>query len=159
MAGITQQIPSFIQGISEQPDFMKVPGQVVDLKNGLPDVTRGLIKRPGGQLVSSITPSSGTLSWFHIYTDDENQYIGNVNTSGVVQIWRTSDGAVIPIDYSAVPGTSACTYLSGWTNADELQALTVNESTFIANRNTTVAMKTATSDKSPVILLLLKFNG
>ena len=149
MAGITQQIPSFIQGISEQPDFMKVPGQVVDLKNGIPDVTRGLVKRPGGQLVSAITPNSGTLSWFHIYTDEENQYIGSTNTSGVIQIWRTSDGAVIPIDYSGVPGTNACTYLSGWTNADELQALTVNESTFITNRNTTVAMKTGTSDKSP----------
>ena len=149
MAGITQQITNYVQGISEQPDFMKVPGQVVDLKNGIPDVTRGLIKRPGGQLVSAITPSSGTLSWFHIYTDNENQYIGNVNTSGVIQIWRTSDGAVIPLDYSAVPGTNACTYLSGWTNSDELQSLTVNESTFIVNRNTTVAMKTGTSDKSP----------
>ena len=152
MAGITQQIPSFVQGISEQPDFMKVPGQVVDLKNGIPDVTRGLVKRPGGKLVSAITPSSGTLSWFHIYTDDENQYIGNVSTTGVIQIWRTSDGAVIPLDYSAVPGTGACTYLSGWTNADELQALTVNESTFIANRNTTIAMKTDAADKSPVVV-------
>ncbi len=152
MAGITQQIPNYVQGISEQPDFMKALGQVVDLKNGLPDVTRGLIKRPGGELVSAITPSSGTLSWFHIYTDEENQYIGNVNTSGVIQIWRTSDGAVIPIDYSAVPGTNACTYLSGWTNADELQALTINESTFIANRNTTVAMKTGTSDKSAAVV-------
>ena len=152
MAGITQQIPSFVQGISEQPDFMKVPGQVVDLKNGLPDVTRGLVKRPGGQLVSAITPNSGTLSWFHIYTDEENQYIGNINTSGVIQIWRTRDGAVIPLDYSGVPGTDACTYLSGWTNSDELQALTVNESTFITNRNTTVAMKTGTPDKSPAAL-------
>ena len=49
MAGITQQVPSYVHGISEQPDFMKLPGQVVALKNGLPDVTRGLIKRPGGK--------------------------------------------------------------------------------------------------------------
>ena len=152
MAGITQQIPSFIQGISEQPDFMKVPGQVVDLKNGIPDVTRGLMKRPGGRLISAITPNSGTLSWFHIYTDETNQYIGNVSTSGVIQVWRTSDGAVIPIDYSAVPGTNACTYLTGWTNSEDLQALTVNESTFITNRNTTVAMKTDAADKSPVVV-------
>ena len=42
-----------------------------------------------------------------MYHDEDDQYIGNVNTSGVIQIWRTSDGAVIPIDYSAVPGTNA----------------------------------------------------
>ena len=98
MAGITQQVPSYVHGISEQPDFMKLPGQVVDLKNGIPDVTRGLIKRPGGKLISAITPSAGTLSWFHMYHDEDDQYIGNVNTSGVIQIWRTSDGAVIPLD-------------------------------------------------------------
>ncbi|BCV03881.1 MAG: hypothetical protein CM15mV75_220 [uncultured marine virus] len=42
--------------------------------------------------------------------------IGNVSTSGVFQIWRTSDGAVIPVDYSGVTGSNAATYLSGWTN-------------------------------------------
>tara|TARA_R100000808_G_scaffold20198_1_gene43732 strand:+ start:2318 stop:5140 length:2823 start_codon:yes stop_codon:yes gene_type:complete len=152
MAGVTQLIPNYVLGISEQPDELKMPGQVVDLKNGIPDVTRGLIKRPGSKLVSSVTPSSGTLSWFNIYTDSDTQYIGNVNTSGVIQIWRTSDGAVIPIDYSGVTGTNACTYLSGWSNSTDLQPLTVNETTFIANRIKTVAMKTGTSDKSPVAI-------
>ena len=33
MAGITQQIPNYILGISEQPDELKSPGQVTDLKN------------------------------------------------------------------------------------------------------------------------------
>ena len=91
MAGVTQLIPNYVLGISEQPDELKLPGQVVDLKNGMPDVTRGLIKRPASQLVASISPNSGTLSWFNIYTDSDTQYVGNVNTSGVVQIWRTSD--------------------------------------------------------------------
>ena len=149
MAGVTQLVPNYVLGISEQPDELKMPGQVVDLKNGLPDVTRGLIKRPASKLVSTITPNSGTLSWFNIYTDSDTQYIGNVNTSGVIQIWRTSDGAVIPIDYSAVAGTNASTYLSGWTNTTDLQPLTVNETTFIANRNKAVAMKTDAADKSP----------
>ena len=152
MAGVTQLIPNYVLGISEQPDELKMPGQVVDLNNGLPDVTRGLIKRPGSKLISSISPTSGTLSWFNIYTDSTTQYIGNVSTSGVIQIWRTSDGAVIPIDYSGVTGSSACTYLTGWTNKTDLQPLTVNETTFIANRVKTVAMKTATADKSPAAL-------
>ena len=152
MAGVTQLVPNYVLGISEQPDELKLPGQVVDLKNGLPDVTRGLIKRPASKLISTISPNSGTLSWFNIYTDSDTQYIGNINTSGVIQIWRTSDGAVIPIDYSGVAGTNASTYLSGWTNTTDLQPLTVNETTFIANRIKTVAMKTAAADKSPAIV-------
>ena len=46
MAGITQHIPNFIKGISRQPDELKMPGQVRDRKNALPDVTAGLQKRP-----------------------------------------------------------------------------------------------------------------
>ena len=80
MAGITQQVPNYVMGMSQQPDELKAPGQLVDIKNAIPDVTRGLSKRPGGQLVSAITPNGGTLSWFHIYIDEDTQFIGNVNT-------------------------------------------------------------------------------
>ncbi len=149
MAGITQQIPNYILGISEQSDELKTPGQVNDLKNGLPDITQGLVKRPGGKLISPITLNSGTLSWFNIYEDADNQYIGNVSTSGVIQLWRTRDGASIPIDYASVPGTNAATYLTGWTEPADLQALTVNQNTFITNRKKTVGMLTGASDKSP----------
>jgi hypothetical protein len=149
MAGISQKVPNYVLGISEQPDELKSPGQVNDLKNGLPDITQGLIKRPGGKLISSITPTSGTLSWFHIYEDSDNQYIGNVHTSGVIQIWRTSDGASIPVDYASVPGTNLATYLTGWTDPTEIQSLTINHNTFLTNRTKTVAMKTAAADKSP----------
>ena len=44
MSSVTQQIPNFKLGISELPDELKAPGQVVDLNNGIPDITRGLSK-------------------------------------------------------------------------------------------------------------------
>ena len=44
MATITQTIPSYIKGISQQPDTLKVPGQVNVAKNVIPDVTEGLMK-------------------------------------------------------------------------------------------------------------------
>ena len=73
MSGITQQVPNYIFGISEQPDELKVPGQVRDLKNALPDVTRGLQKRPGSRYINTLNeagigPSSiSTSKWFNIY--------------------------------------------------------------------------------------------
>ena len=44
MASITQTIPSFISGISEQPDHLKFQGQLRDIVNAIPDVTLGLYK-------------------------------------------------------------------------------------------------------------------
>ena len=152
MSTVTQLVPNYVLGISEQPDELKLAGQVKDLVNAIPDVTLGCVKRPGSKYVTKITPNSGTLSWFHIYNDSDNQYIGNVNTSGVFQIWRTSDGASIPLDYSGVTGSNAATYLSGWTDPTDIQALTINENTFFTNRTKTTAMKSGTSDKSPALV-------
>ena len=47
MAGITQTIPSYSAGMSEQPDNLKFPGQVTESVNAIPDITKGLFKRPG----------------------------------------------------------------------------------------------------------------
>ena len=33
MSTVTQQVPNYILGISEQPDELKLPGQVKDLVN------------------------------------------------------------------------------------------------------------------------------
>ena len=152
MSTVTQLVPNYVLGISEQPDELKLAGQVKDLVNAIPDVTLGCVKRPGSKYVTKITPNSGTLSLFHIYNDSDNQYIGNVSTSGVFQIWRTSDGASIPLDYSGVTGSNAATYLSGWTDPTDIQALTINENTFFTNRTKTTAMKSGTSDKSPALV-------
>jgi len=161
MATVTQQVPNYVLGISEQPDELKLPGQVKDLVNAIPDVTLGCIKRPGSKLIKKITTNSGTLSWFHIYTDEDNQYIGCVNTSGQLQIWRTRDGfsyhdnngqGTNLIDYSNVTGTNAATYLTGWTDETEIQALTLNEQTFFTNRTKTTAMLSGASDKSPALV-------
>ena len=154
MASVTQKIPSYVLGMSTQPDEKKVPGQVVDLVNGVPDVVRQLIKRPGSQLVSTITPSTAAnAKWFNIYTDDSEQYIGQAAADGTVTIWRCSDGAVIPVDYANVAGTNKATYLDNTALSDEkssdIQVMTINETTFFCNRRKNVAMLTDASKKSP----------
>ena len=70
MASVTQKIPNYVLGISTQPDEKKLPGQVVDLVNGVPDVVEQLIKRPGSHLISAISPSTAAANtkWFNIYT-------------------------------------------------------------------------------------------
>ena len=44
MASLTQTIPSFTGGISEQPDQLKYPGQVKNVVNAIPDITKACTK-------------------------------------------------------------------------------------------------------------------
>ena len=46
MAAVTQLTPNFLGGVSRQTDDKKLDGQVVDIINGYPDPTYGLVKRP-----------------------------------------------------------------------------------------------------------------
>ncbi len=93
MTSITQTIPNYINGISQQPDELKPPGYVTVAKNVLPDVTEGLVKRPGSKLMNTITPLNGSSTWFDYYRDENEHYIGQIkNETGVVKIWNCKDG-------------------------------------------------------------------
>ena len=95
MAGITQTIPSYTGGISEQPDQLKFPGQVKSVQNAIPDIINGLYKRPGAKRIGS-TPLPNVQiqgSWFHYFRDEtEGSYIGQVDLNGFVRIWSCNDG-------------------------------------------------------------------
>ena len=154
MASVTQKIPNYVLGISQQPDEKKFPGQVNDLVNGLPDVVEQLTKRPGSHLISAISPSTAANSkWFTIYTRDDESYVGQVAANGGVKIFRCSDGVEIPVDYANITGSGVATYLDNTALSDEkssdIQALTINETTFFVNRRKTVEMKRDAASKSP----------
>ena len=97
MANITQTIPALTAGISQQPDESKIPGQVKDMVNALPDVTQGLTKRPAGKFVASLSDGSNNSTadgrWFHYYRDENEQYIGQIAKNGVVKMWNCLTGA------------------------------------------------------------------
>ena len=119
MASVTQKVPNYVLGISTQPDSQKAPGQVVDLVNGLPDIVQNLMKRPGSQLINTLTPDTAANSkWFDIYTTDEEQYIGQAAADGEVKIWRCSDGVEIPVDYNDIAGSGVATYLDNTAESD-----------------------------------------
>ena len=139
MAGITQTIPSYTGGISEQPDSLKLPGQVTNAQNVYPDFTYGLRKRPGSRFIKKLEDSQ-TVKWFHFYRNDstseaDRNYIGRVDRDGTVKMWRCSDGTECAVTQylSTVP------YLTH-TADDDLDSLTINDHTFITNRNKTVSM-------------------
>jgi len=150
MTSISQTIQQYAAGISQQPDLRKFPGQVNNIVNGIPDVTKGLYKRPGSKRVGSSPLASVASggSWFHYYRDEtEGSYIGQVQTDGTLNVWRCSDGTKMSTVYGTGGESAIKTYLSA-SNTEDVQFLTINDTTFATNRDTTVAT-TGTTDGYP----------
>ena len=161
MAGITQTIPNFNGGISQQPDDRKFPGQVKDIVNAIPDVVQGLYKRPGSKRIDtslitdgdrSHSTDSGKLkdvqsggSWFHYHRDEtEGNYIGQVASDGTVRVWRCSDGLLMDTSWGTGGQTALKSYLATNT-AEDIQSLTISDTTFFCNRSKTVNTTGTTS--------------
>lgn len=147
MASITQRIPNFLGGVSQQTDEQKFPGQVKDSINAYPEPTFGLIKRPGSRFIAELKNSNSSLvspstldnaKLFSIFRDENEQYIGAIiggktpTSDNEIKVWRLSDGAPITVNY----GSNAKTYLSG--NKDSYEVLTINDYTFITNKDKVV---------------------
>jgi len=152
MASITQTIPQYNGGISQQPDEKKIPGQVIEAKNVLPDITRGLLKRPGGKLIGSLSDGSNNSQtngrWFHYYRDETEQYIGQVSRTGDVNIWRCSDGKEMHVENDTSTSADLVSYLTH-TNDEDIQTLTLNDYTYVTNRTKTTALLDNASTVNP----------
>ena len=155
MAGVTQTIPQYSLGISEQPDNLKFPGQVTDVVNAIPDVTKGLFKRPGSKRIGTDALSSVQSggSWFHYFRDEtEGSYIGQIAADGQVRVWRCTDGQLMTTAYGTGGQTAITNYLATST-PENIQTLTINDTTFVTNRDTTNANTligtTGTTDDTP----------
>ena len=138
MSGISQTIPNYHGGISEQPDYIKSLGTVKDAVNVIPDLTYGLYKRPGSKRIASISPNSGDDFWFHYFRDKtEGAYIGQVS-NGAVKMWRCDTGA----ECSVTHDSGIEDYLAS--GNEDLTFTTIYDTTFVANSAVTTDLKSDT---------------
>lgn len=164
MASVTQTIPNYLGGVSKQTDNKKMPGQVKECLNALPDPTFGLTKRPGFKWIKSIHTSSNAnapdlanAKWFFIRRDSGESYVGCIldkdNTFAAtdpIRIWNT-DGTEAAVTY----GSGAVAYLDS--TRDNYDVLTVQDTSIITNRTKTVAAdttKTSATDKRNATVFL-----
>ena len=155
MASITQTIPQYSLGMSEQPDQLKFPGQVTEVTNAIPDLTKGLFKRPGAKRIGTDALSSVQSggSWFHYFRDEsEGAYIGQIAADGQVRVWSCETGALQTTAYGTGGQTAITNYLAT-SSPENIQTLTINDTTFVTNRDTTNANTlvgtTGTTDATP----------
>lgn len=146
MAAVTQRVPNFLGGVSQQIDSLKRPTQLRKCINAYPDATFGLIKRSGGQFVAELKNSGGTVygtntfdngKWFSIFRDDVEKYVGVIKGSSIY-IWDFLTGA--PKTVAIIGG--AASYLTG-TLPQDYHVLSINDYTYITNRTQTTAQRAA----------------
>lgn len=145
MAVINQKIPNLLGGVSQQPDSLKLLGQVREAVNVVPDPTYGLLKRPGLKLISALSGAVSNGRWFAIFRDNDEKYIGQFDSAGNLRIWDATTGQAKTVNAIA---TSAKNYVANVSVAD-FDMLQVSDYNFVLNRSVTVGKL---STKSPDLI-------
>ena len=144
MTAISQRIPNFIGGVSQQADEKMLLGQVKDALNCYPDVTLGMLKRPGGKFLgrlASITANTAnTAAWFSMFRDNQEKYIATISSAGVPRVWNLLTGLAGTVTYPTGKQASIESYLTA-TDYRSIKTLTINDFTYIVNSEKTVTAK------------------
>lgn len=149
MPAIKQIVPNLMGGVSQQPDPMKIPGQVRDAENVYLDPTFGCKKRPPTRFISNI--DSGNIpedaKWFTIFRDSNERYIAVVyrdeNTGTKMRVWEADTGTERTVNIRG----AALDYITVSDNKN-LRNLTINDYTLLVNSEKEVVMDTNLSPGS-----------
>ena len=147
---LVNSVPNLAQGVSQQPDNLRYPGQCDEQINAWATVVEGLKKRPNTNYVKNLdTDGTANLFTHFVKRDQTNQYaivvsLGNVSLGipAGVSAYDVSLGTSIPVTVTSI----ANSYLSLGTSVtdplNDLRALTVADYTFLVNKRREVKVDT-----------------
>ena len=146
MAAISQTINNVLGGVSQQPDPVKLPGQVKEAVNAYLDPTFGCTKRPGSQFIGLLDNNIPLdAKWFPIFRDGNERYVACIYMNGstpTIRCWN-ADTAV---ESTVTVLGSAADYLR-YNSLDSIKTLTINDYTFIINSERVVSIDTAAAQE------------
>jgi len=150
---VVTSVPNLAQGVSQQPDNLRYPGQCDEQINAWSTVVEGLTKRPNtrwvNQFNSSIPTGASDLFTHFVKRDEDNKYCVQVSLGGgtpTVGVIDLEDGTNVSVATTSI----AQSYLSGITDPlKDLRALTVADYTFLVNKKKTVEKDTTDISNPP----------
>jgi hypothetical protein len=146
MTAISQRIPNFLGGVSQQADEKMLLGQVKEALNCYPDITLGMLKRPGGKFLGKLSGltanTANSAAWFSVLQSATEKYIASVSSAGVLSVWNMLNGQTATINYPTGRQASIVSYLTA-TDYRSIKTLTINDYTYILNTEKTVTAKAA----------------
>jgi hypothetical protein len=160
---LVTSVPNLVQGISQQPDNLRYPGQSDEQINAWSTVVEGLVKRPHTEYVKNVnaTAPGNTLFTHFVKREETNKYVLNMSMVGAtptLKVTNTETGDDLPVTATTI----ATNYLSSITNPrEDVKALTVADYTFLVNKKKVIAVNesedtlTAVPDKEALIAVKL----
>ena len=153
---VSQSIPNFLNGMSQQTPTQRGINQgedQINLQNGLVD---GLAKRPPLDYIATLDSSniySNKTKFWSIQRDASNQYIVALYNGGVKVFDLAGNEKTVTI-------ASGSSYLTSTNPRENFKLVNVADYTFIANTNTTVtADSTASAAKVEEFLIVCKLTN
>jgi hypothetical protein len=133
-------LQNVLNGVSRQPDNIRLASQAQEQVNGVSDPVLGLMKRPGLEhLVGLSSVSAGAV--FHVIDRDPSRRFLISCASGEIKAWNLNTGAPATITYQANQN-----YLTTALSAkDSFRFLTVADYTFVCNTTVATAMTNTTT--------------
>ena len=152
---VSQSVPSFKGGVSQQPDIIRFPDQVTELINGFPNEVEGLQKRPPTIHVKRVADRVDTSKkkYYVINRDENEQYILQLG-SGEFQVFDLNGNA----RNCSFETDEDRQYIIANNPKESLRAVTVADYTFVLNTEKVVDPVEGTSDsgKSDTSLVYIK---
>lgn len=147
MAAISQTISNVLGGMSAQPDSVKIPGQVRHATNVYLDPTFGCTKRPGTEFIKNLgSDIPADAKWVPVFRDNQERYMVCMYSNGssqVVRVFTADTGDERTVNMEA----SAAEYIAV-NSVNSLNALTINDYTFLINSEKTVSMSSVTDTEN-----------
>src|SRR5210317_1093951 len=142
---LVTSVPNLAQGVSQQPDNLRYPGQCDEQINAWSTVVEGLVKRPNSRLLNQVNAQLGTdvtaeLFTHHVDRDEKNKYAITYDRGNGLQAFDLEDGGPMTITVEDAAAEAYLSVSSGDFNpVKDLRALTIADSTFIVNKKKTIA--------------------
>lgn len=126
---VSRTIPNLVQGVSQQPEILRLPSQADEQINGFSSVVEGLKKRPPSKHIAKISTTSFANSFVHtINRDVTERYVISISANSI-KVYEI-DGT----ERTVVAQTGALNYLDATNPKQDYVATTVADFTFILNK-------------------------
>jgi hypothetical protein len=142
MPAFTSSIPNLLNGVSTQAATLRLVTQGDEQINGYSTLTKGLLKRPPSHLIRNIGAIAGASSAFtHVINRDAVERYVVFITNGDLRVYDLA-GNQLTVNFP-----NGKTYLNNIDPKSGFAITTIADFTFIANKNTTVAMSNLRTPK------------
>ena len=139
---LNTSIPNLAQGVSQQPDNLRYPGQCDEQINAWSTVVEGLVKRPNSRFSYDTglgANINSNLFSHYVDRDEQNQYVITYDSvNGLKARDLTVDNISAGEMDITIEDATAGTYVSVSNPLTDLTALTIADSTFLVNKTKTV---------------------